>query len=125
MPQYFLDTYALIEIAKKNPAYAKFAIVSDSLTSELNLMELYYQVLRDYDAKTARNQHKLLLPIVFKYSRETMQLAMELRLKLKQEKKLNVSYVDAIGYQIAIENNLKFVTGDQAFKDLENVEFVK
>ena len=39
--------------------------------------------------------------------------------------KRRISYSDAIGYIIAKENELKFLTGDKEFKDMDNVEFVK
>ena len=48
--------------------------------------------------------------------------AMKLKLKFKDKK---LSYVDCIGYVFALELGLKFLTGDNEFKDLVNVEFVK
>ena len=45
-------------------------------------------------------------------------------LKLKHRKK-KISYVDALGYKLALENNALFLTGDNAFKDVSHVEFVK
>lgn len=35
-----------------------------------------------------------------------------------------ISYVDALGYVLASKNGLLFLTGDKAFKGLDNVEFV-
>ncbi len=40
-------------------------------------------------------------------------------------KKNALSYADAIGYVCALENNLVFVTGDDAFKGLKGVKFLK
>jgi len=40
-------------------------------------------------------------------------------------KKRNLSYVDCIGYIIAKQRNIKFLTGDKEFEYMENVEFVK
>ena len=42
-----------------------------------------------------------------------------------KNKGLNISYVDAVGYQVARERKIKFLTGDEAFRDLPDVEFVK
>ena len=42
-----------------------------------------------------------------------------------QNKSLNLSYVDCIGYVLARSSGLKFLTGDIQFKDMSNVEFVK
>ena len=40
-------------------------------------------------------------------------------------KKRNISYIDCIGYNIALFRNVKFLTGDKQFADFSNVEFVK
>ena len=37
----------------------------------------------------------------------------------------DLSIPDAIGYIIAKQHNVKFLTGDEDFKNLDNVEFVK
>ena len=42
-----------------------------------------------------------------------------------QNKKLDLSYVDALGYIVAKRHNVLFLTGDDAFEKLPNVEFVK
>ena len=124
MPAYFLDTYALIEITKQNPKCKKFSSIKESLTGNLNLMELYYCSNREFGRETAERDYGLFAPIRVAYSEETMKRAMELRIKLRLEKKLKLSYADAVGYQIAIENKLQFVTGDGAFKELAGVEFI-
>ncbi len=124
MPTYFLDTYALIEITKQNPLCKKFSSIKESLTGGLNLMELYYISTREFGNDIGERDYKLFTPIKTSHSEETMKRAMQLRVKLRKEKKLKLSYADAIGYQIALENNLQFVTGDGAFKELENVEFI-
>ena len=35
------------------------------------------------------------------------------------------SYIDCIGYMVAKRLNIKFLTGDKDFEDLDNVKFVK
>ena len=37
----------------------------------------------------------------------------------------NMSYVDALGYAIAMRRKVKFLTGDMAFERLPNVEYAK
>jgi predicted nucleic acid-binding protein len=49
---------------------------------------------------------------------------MRFRLKMKRGKK-NLSYVDALGYIIAEKLGVKFLTGDNAFDGMDNVEYVK
>ena len=36
-----------------------------------------------------------------------------------------LSFIDCIGYYLAKKNKAKFLTGDEKFKNMENVEFVK
>jgi predicted nucleic acid-binding protein len=48
---------------------------------------------------------------------------MKLRLRLKKDGH-NISYADALGYYLAQKANVKFLTGDKYFKDLQGVEFV-
>ncbi|MBI2143262.1 type II toxin-antitoxin system VapC family toxin, partial [Candidatus Woesearchaeota archaeon] len=47
---------------------------------------------------------------------------MHFRLKYKKE---NLSYADCIGYALAEMMRIKFLTGDEKFRNKENVEFVK
>jgi predicted nucleic acid-binding protein len=49
---------------------------------------------------------------------------MKKRLELRK-RKVDLSYADAIGYAVSLRLKLKFLTGDEAFKNLENVAFVK
>ena len=37
----------------------------------------------------------------------------------------NLSYADCIGYIIAKNIGIKFLTGDKEFEDIDNIEFVK
>ena len=54
----------------------------------------------------------------------TIKGAMRKRLELKQKGK-DISYADAIGYQLSLDLKAKFITGDNEFRDLENVIFIK
>ena len=42
-----------------------------------------------------------------------------------KNRKLKLSYVDCIGYVLARSFGVKFLTGDEGFRNIENVEFVK
>ena len=46
------------------------------------------------------------------------------KLKFTHRKK-KISYVDCLGYSIAKENKVRFLTGDEKFRNMDNVEFVK
>ena len=50
--KFFLDTYALVEISKGNKNFEKY-IDSDVMTLKLNIAELYYSILVDFNDKTA------------------------------------------------------------------------
>jgi len=121
MNSYFLDTFALVEIAKGNKAYMKIFLKSRAATTKLNLMELYYSLLRISRAEQAE--------IIF---RELSSYCIEIDdLVLKEacafrflNKKKGLSYIDCIGYILARKTGTKFLTGDKAFNGMDNVEFV-
>jgi len=115
----FLDTYALIEIAKGNKRYEKY-LAERIILTWLNLIELYYAILRDFDEIEAKKHYYFYLPFVKEIADEAVFEAMRFRLEHRV-----LSYADCIGYVIAKREGMKFLTGDVAFKGLENVEFVR
>lgn len=119
--QYFFDIYALIELTKNNPNYLQY---SDEIvaTTLFNLAELYYSIIRDFNEEKAKGIYFRFKECEIEISDDTIFEAMKLKLKLKNKK---LSYTDCIGYTFALKNNLKFLTGDSEFEDMENVEFVK
>jgi len=121
MSSYFLDTYALIEIISGNVGYTKF-LSSRLFTSVFNLFELYYNILKDYPEETAKKYFLQFKKIAIPIKDEHIFLASKFRLENKKKK---FSYADSIGYSISRLNNIKFLTGDNQFKDIQNVEFVK
>ncbi len=124
---FFLDTYALVEIAKGNKGYTKFfrgrnALNNLEVTTKLNLMELYYSLLRGYNEQIAEKHYSFYSRICINIPDKVIMEAMKFKLKYKREK---LSYVDCIGYVLSINSGFKFVTGDQKFKDFPNVVFIK
>jgi len=117
--RYFFDTYALIEITKKNPNFAVY-FNEDITTSGYNLIELYYSILRDLGEQEAKSAYYTFKNSAIEIFDEVIFEAMKLKLKNK-----NLSYVDCIGYSLALKNNLKFLTGDKEFKGMDDVEFVQ
>lgn len=120
---YFLDTYAIIEFLKSNKAYVKY-FKQRNITIRLNLMELYYKSLRDFGKELADKFYSMFLAFVVDFNDDAIKEAMEFRLKMRKEGK-DFSYTDAIGYIVAKKNKVKFLTGDNEFKGLPNVKFVK
>ena len=117
--KYFFDTYALVEIVKRNPDYIKY-FEEVITTSKFNLAELYYSLLRDMDEEKAMAGYFQFRDSAIEISDDVIFDAMKLKLKNKK-----LSYVDCIGYTLALKNDLRFLTGDREFKEMDNVEFVQ
>jgi predicted nucleic acid-binding protein len=120
--KYFFDSYAIIELILENNAYKIF---KENLitTNTLNLMEVYYFLLRTYNKETADFWMKKLNFSLSNIIR--LDLALKSSYFKFKNKKEKLSYIDCIGYLLADEMKIKFLTGDEKFKNKENVEFVK
>lgn len=116
----FFDTYALVEIAKGNPRYKKYLDVEKIVLAKLNLIELYYAILRDFNEIEAKKHYFFYRPFAKETTDDEIFEAMGFKLAHK-----GLSYADCIGYMTAKHEREKFLTGDVAFKGLENVEFVR
>ena len=115
---YFFDSYAIIEILKGNKNYQKY-IEYDIVLTKLNLFEVFYRLFHDSEEKA-----KIFLEIYSKYVVDFDEEIIEASAKLKLMNK-KLSMADCIGYAIALKHEIKFLTGDQEFKDVSNVEFVR
>ncbi len=118
---YFLDTYALYEIMAGKPSYQKY-LDKDASTSILNIAELYYALLNRFGEAFAEDKTLPLFSMALPIKPVTIKRAMLFRLKNKHKR---LSYADCIGYYLAKENGIRFLTGDKEFEGLPNVEFVK
>ncbi len=118
---YFFDTYAIIEIIKNNENYTKF-INEEIATSILNIGELHYALLRDYNKNIAEEWKNKLKESIISFDVNIIVRAMEFKF---ENKRRNFSFIDCVGYILAKENDLIFLTGDKEFEKMENVEFVK
>ncbi len=121
---YFFDTYALLEIYKGNSSYLPYTEARVIITI-LNLMELYHILLKETNKIIAESIFSKYLKSCIHFTPDDIKYAVEFRLKFISETKWKISYVDALGYIIAQKFNIKFLTGDQAFANLKNVEYVK
>ena len=119
--KYFLDTYALIEIAEGNPKYQKY-LESDAVTLKDNLAELYYFLLKKYDEKVADF-------FLDKFSKLTDELSITIIAKAMvfryKHAKKRFSYIDCLGYIYALEDKRIFLTGDRSFNSMQNVEIIR
>ena len=118
--KYFFDTYAIVEIIKENKDYEKYK-EDEIVTSILNIGELYYVLLREKGEEVAEYWHKMLNQSAFLVDVETIIKAMKFRFENKAKK---FSFIDCVGYVIAKDKDLRFLSGDKAFENLDNVEFV-
>jgi len=119
--KYFLDTYALIEIAEGNPKYEPYLEI-DSITLKDNLAELFYFLLKKYDEKTADFFLIKFAGLAVELPIETIAKAMIFR---HQHRKSRFSYIDCFGYAYAREYKMIFLTGDRAFQEMEDVKLVR
>ncbi|MEB3773170.1 MAG: PIN domain-containing protein [Desulfurococcales archaeon] len=117
---YYAGTYALIEILKGNPSYRKY---SDIVTGYNSLLEVSYVLVRDLGVEKAREvidaiarKIPVLTPTVEDYVK-----AGEILVGYDRE----LSPTDAMGYAMALNRGLKYLTGDSVFRDLDNVEWVE
>jgi predicted nucleic acid-binding protein len=117
---YFFDTYALIEMIRGNPNYAKF-VEFEPITTILNLGELHYHTLKEkspIDEFLYSELKGSCMPIEL----EDMEKAMEFKYENRKKK---FSMVDSVGYILARRYGLRFLTGDKGFREIEGVEFVE
>lgn len=121
---YFLDTCAMLGYLKGEKKIERLVEEDSFSTSRFQLMELYYVSLREVGEDLAEKYYESFSKYEVDISEKTLKNAMKKRLEL-QKKNLNVSYVDAIGYQYSLENDMRFVTSDPAFKKLNKVVFIQ
>ena len=115
-----LDTYALAEIGDGNPKFIEFLSKEVTIT-DLTLAEYYSVLYRDSKEDKAIYWHSRLASFCRQVSRDILIKALKYRIDNKKE---NLSIFDCIGYIFSLENNMKFVTGDRAFKNKEGVMFI-
>lgn len=121
--KYFFDTYVLIEMATQNPKYRNYTVNPiEAGTTIFNVMEFHFYYLKHFGDEEAEKIYNLVCPLLISTYDDIIKDAN--KFKLSNLKK-RFSFTDCIGYVTALKLSLKFVTGDYAFKGMENVEFVK
>lgn len=116
----FLETYILCEVLKGNKKYLPY-LNGNFAVNDLILAEFYWTILREFNEATANYWFAKLKNYSLPCSVDLMLEATRFRFKHKHK---NLSFFDAAGYIFAQQNNMVFVTGDKAFKDINKVEFV-
>lgn len=118
--KFLYDTYALIEILKKNPNYDEY-LDKEIIINDFIFAELCYQLEKDNTENSNEILYEIEPGIIYPSSR-IIKKAMEFRYNYKKKK---MSMTDCISYIMSKDFNIKFLTGDKEFEDLDNIEFVK
>lgn len=121
MSSYFFDTYAIIEIVKGNPNYEQYKN-SAAIISVLNLVELHYHITKKFGPGIANKLLGEYSKCVIGFTNEDV-IAMT-NFKIANNKK-EFSLPDSLGYVLSLRHGIRFLTGDEGFRDMPNVEFVK
>lgn len=127
---YLVDTYALIEwFVQGNDNYRKYFEALDEekgFITELTVLELYHRVFHKLGKEKAEEALDIILGnfTVTDLSLDLIKEAAVFRSDMIKKKK-KLSYADCINYTTAKNLKIKLLTGDNEFKDIENVEFIK
>lgn len=116
---FFFDTYALFEVMRGNPTYAPYVNLG-AITTIFNIAELNYGLKKEMSVRAADELTAEYEPLIVEVTSEDVKKAMTFRLKHK-----DMSIPDVIGYIVAQRYGVPFLTGDEDFKDMIDVEFVK
>lgn len=112
---YFFDTYAFMALDKRSGNYERFR-AADAVTTRFNQLEYGWLSIRAGKSPDIEKME----PFIYEINLGIVGKALEIRSKNK-----NMSFADAIGYATALHIRIPFVTGDEAFRNLPGVEFVK
>ena len=116
---FFFDTYAFIEVIRGNPSYKKFENVP-VITTIFNIAELNYILKKEMSKEKADEYAEQYNAFVVAVTIEDIKNATDFKTKNRE-----FSLPDAVGYTVAKKYGAKFLTGDEDFKNMSDVEFVK
>lgn len=119
MNKYFFDTYSFFEIIKGSPSYSGYQDCT-ALTTIFHLAELNYILKKRVGRAVADRITESYRSCIIEVYLDDIKEAMDMKIKHK-----DMSTADVVGYVIAKRLNLKILTGDEHFRHLLNVEFVK
>jgi len=109
------------EILKENKKFEKFKHTLN-FTGSINLLELYYLIEKDLDFEKAEEVIGIFKEISIEPNLKDIKMAAKFRIENAKKK---FSYINCPGYSIGINRGMKFLTGDEGFKNIRNVEFMK
>ncbi|MBO3753829.1 MAG: PIN domain-containing protein [Candidatus Brockarchaeota archaeon] len=118
---FVFDTYAIIEIIRGNANYEKY-VGSSMIITKLTLFELVYYLLKNFKKPVVKRYLAAYGRFVQEFDEPVILESAVIKLKFKDR---NLSMTDCVNYVLARFLGVKLLTGDEKFKDLENVEFIK
>ena len=128
---FLVDTYALMEwFIWENKNYRKYFEQIQrkkvSFVSEITLVELYHHIYHNDGAEKAELIYSSVTHYLntAKMDDEIIKNAGIFRSEMLKRKR-SLSYADCLNYSIADSLKVKLLTGDEDFRGLRNVEFVK
>lgn len=112
----FLDTNVLVKALEGNPG---FLVQDGDVTSAMNLLEMHVVVARLYGEPEADRALQAFRRL--SVGPDDLDIREASRLK-REHRKRGLSYIDALGYSMARNRSLTFVTTDSGFRGLESVD---
>jgi len=120
----FLDSYAIVEMARENAQY-DFVGGEEVATSALNLLEAYYVLSNAGEESLALAILRELSPVAADLPKDLIPEISGFRLRRKGATGRRFSHADAAGYVYARDRGYEFLTGAHEFEGLEGVRFVR
>jgi PIN domain nuclease of toxin-antitoxin system len=124
LAEVYADSYAMVAMLEGNRRYAQIFGRREVVTSSINVLEVYATLLRRIEPSEARGIATSLLSLVVPLPSELALSAAEFRHSMRARKR-DCSYVDAWGYAAALHLRVPFLTGDPAFRNVDNVDFIE
>lgn len=124
MAKWFADTYGLLAHVNGSPEYIRLLSGGDYVTTALNACEYAHKIL----ARGQGDALELALPPILNKVVEPGPEVALAAAQFKLDRLLagaHCSYVDAWGYATARSLGLPFLTGDEDFRGVPGVKFVK
>ena len=117
---FLFDTYAILEIVRGSKNYSNY-LNCGIVINVFIFAELCYKLIREktYNKENYISKYS---SFIIEASPETIKKAMEFRV---ENIKKNLSMTDCISYIMSKKLGIKFLTGDEEFRNLDNVEFIK
>jgi PIN domain nuclease of toxin-antitoxin system len=124
MPDFVADSYAFVAALDGSKAYAKLLGENEVVTTTIHLVEVGAAVLRRAGASQLEAALAPLYGLCVEPPARVAVAAARFRVA-RREAGASCSHVDALGYALAQHLGVPFLTGDEAFRGVPGVKFVK